>query len=240
MLKAKSLYHLIVYSILFIIVLISSFTFIIINNTHDELQEKIYTLKTDYTNNQKELIKNHVNYIINFIDYYNETFKDKKSQAEIQKEILQTIEKLRVNQNPNEYIFIYDFNGKLIQDAVSKNNIGENFYNLKDINGKEVIKELITTSQKKHGGYVEYVWYKPEISKQTNKISYSLSYNKWNWTIGKGVYLDEIDKLVKIKEEEFNQKISNYTLQITSLTIMLILYSIFIYKFCQKITFSGT
>ena len=230
MLKAKSLYHLIVYSILFIIVLISSFTFIIINNTHDELQEKIYTLKTDYTNNQKELIKNHVNYIINFIDYYNETFKDKKSQAEIQKEILQTIEKLRVNQNPNEYIFIYDFNGKLIQDAVSKNNIGENFYNLKDINGKEVIKELITTSQKKHGGYVEYVWYKPEISKQTNKISYSLSYNKWNWTIGKGVYLDEIDKLVKIKEEEFNQKISNYTLQITSLTIMLILYSIFIYK----------
>ena len=230
MLKAKSLYHLIVYSILFIIVLISSFTFVIINNTHDELQEKIHTLKTDYTNNQKELIKNHVNYIINFIDYYNETFKDKKSQAEIQKEILQTIEKLRVNQNPNEYIFIYDFNGKLIQDAVSKNNIGENFYNLKDINGKEVIKELITTSQKKHGGYVEYVWYKPEISKQTNKISYSLSYNKWNWTIGKGVYLDEIDKLVKIKEEEFNQKISNYTLQITSLTIMLILYSIFIYK----------
>ncbi len=230
MLKAKSLYHLIVYSILFIIVLISSFTFIIINNTHDELQEKIHTLKTDYTNNQKELIKNHVNYIINFIDYYNETFKDKKSQAEIQKEILETIEKLRVNQNPNEYIFIYDFNGKLIQDAVSKNNIGENFYNLKDINGKEVIKELITTSQKKHGGYIEYVWYKPEISKQTNKISYSLSYNKWNWTIGKGVYLDEIDKLVKIKEEEFNQKISNYTLQITSLTIMLILYSIFIYK----------
>ncbi len=230
MLKAKSLYHLIVYSILFIILLISSFTFIIISNTHDELQEKIHTLKTDYTNNQKELIKNHVNYIINFIDYYNETFKDKKSQKEIQKEILETIEKLQVNQNPNEYIFIYDFSGNLIQDAISKNNIGQNFFNIKDINGKEVIKELISTSQKKNGGYVEYVWYKPEISKQTNKISYSLAYNKWGWTIGKGVYLDEIDKLVKIKEEEFNQKISNYTLQITSLTIMLILYSIFIYK----------
>lgn len=71
MLRAKSLYHLIVYSILFIIVLVSTFTFIIINNAHEELQEKIHTLKTDYTNNQKELIKNHVNYIINFIDYYN-------------------------------------------------------------------------------------------------------------------------------------------------------------------------
>ena len=161
MLSAKSLYHLIVYSILFIIVLIASFTFIIINNTHDELQEKINTLKTDYTNNQKELIKNHVNYIINFIDHYNETFKDKKTQAEMQRDVLETIEKLRVNQNPNEYIFIYDFNGKLIQDTVAKNNIGENFFNIKDINGKEVIKELITTSQKRYGGYVEYILYKP-------------------------------------------------------------------------------
>ena len=79
MLKAKSLYHLIVYSILFIIVLISFFTFIIISNAHEELQEKIHTLKVDYTNNQKSLIKNHVNYIINFIDYYYNENKNKKS-----------------------------------------------------------------------------------------------------------------------------------------------------------------
>ena len=46
MLKAKSLYHLIVYSILFIVVLISFFTFIIINNAHDELQDKTENLKT--------------------------------------------------------------------------------------------------------------------------------------------------------------------------------------------------
>lgn len=230
MLKAKSLYHLIVYSILFIIVLISFFTFIIINNAHEELQEKIHTLKTDYTNNQKELIKNHVNYVINFIDYYNELNKDKKSEAQIQKEIIEAITKLRITDSPNEYIFIYDFDGKLVQDAISKNNIGKSFIDIKDIKGKEVIKELIIASKKEFGDYVDYIWYKPEIQKQTNKISYARAYHRWNWTIGKGVYLDEIDKLVKEKEEEYNQKISNYTLQITSLTIMLVLYSIFIYK----------
>ncbi len=230
MLKAKSLYHLIVYSILFIILLISFFTFIIINNAHEELQEKINTLKYDYTSNQKELIKNHVNYVINFIDYYNEQNKHNKSEETIKKEILKAIEKLRINDNRKEYIFIYDFDGKLIQDNVSKNNEGQNFLNIKDIKGKEVIKELITISKKEYGGYVDYVWFNPEIEKQTNKISYAKSYAKWNWTIGKGVYLNEIDKLVKEKEEEYNQKISNYTLQITSLTIMLVLYSIFIYK----------
>ena len=149
MLKAKSLYHLIVYSILFIIVLIASFTFVIISNAHGELQEKIHTLKTDYTNNQKELIKNHVKYVIDFIDYYNETHKHKKTESEIQKEVIEIIEKLRVSENPNEYIFIYDFNGKLIQDSVSRNNIGHVFFDLKDINGKYVIQELIKASKKK-------------------------------------------------------------------------------------------
>ena len=230
MLKAKSLYHLIVYSILFIIILISFFTFIIINNAHEELQEKIHTLKNDYTNSQKTLIKNQVNYVINFIDYYYNQNKDKKPLETIQKEVIEAIEKLRIGDNPNEYIFIYNFNGTVIQNSVSKGNIGKNFLNVVDSNGKEVIKELINTSKKEFGGYVDYVWFKPEINKETNKVSYAKSYNAWNWTIGKGVYLDEIDKLVHLKEEEYNQKISNYTLQITSLTVMLILYSIFIYK----------
>ncbi|MBD3829758.1 MAG: cache domain-containing protein, partial [Arcobacter sp.] len=230
MLKAKSLYHLIVYSILFIIILISFFTFIIINNAHEELQEKIHTLKNDYTNSQKTLIKNQVNYVINFIDYYYNQNKNKKPLETIQKEVIEAIEKLRIGDNPNEYIFIYNFNGTVIQNSVSKGNIGKNFLNVVDSNGKEVIKELINTSKKEFGGYVDYVWFKPEINKETNKVSYAKSYNAWNWTIGKGVYLDEIDKLVHLKEEEYNQKISNYTLQITSLTVMLILYSIFIYK----------
>lgn len=79
-------------------------------------------------------------------------------------------------------------------------------------------------------GFVNYFWSKPSLTKETNKISYVKSYDRWSWTIGKGVYLDEIDRLIKQKEEEYSSKISNYTLQITSLTILLILYSIFIYK----------
>ena len=89
MLKAKSLYHLIVYSILFIVVLISFFTFIIINNAHDELQDKTENLKTDYTNSQKELLKNDVNSIISFIKYYDNKYKKTKTQETIKKEVLE-------------------------------------------------------------------------------------------------------------------------------------------------------
>ncbi|WP_198305696.1 cache domain-containing protein [Arcobacter vandammei] len=230
MLKAKSLYHLIVYSIVFIIILISFFTFTIINNAHEELQEKIHTLKTDYTNNQKALLKNHVDYVIKFIDYYYKQNIDLKSEEDIKKDVILAINQLKLSDNPNEYIFIYDFDGNVILSSNEKLNIGKNFLNFKDSIGKFPILELINESKNENGGYVNYFWTKPEASKETNKLSYVNSYNKWAWTLGKGVYLDEIDRLIKQKEEEYNKKISNYTLQITSLTILLILYSIFIYK----------
>jgi signal transduction histidine kinase len=229
MLKAKSLYHLIVYSILFIIVLISFFTFIIINNAHDELQDKIQNLKTDYTNSQKELIKNDVNNVINFIKYYDNKYKNTKSQEAIKKEVIVALKELRTD-NMNEYLFIYNFDGLSLYHPIAKDRVGNIYYELKDKEGKDVIKDLINISQETNGGYVEYLWYKLDIFKDTKKISYANSYKNWNWTIGRGVYLDEIDKLVSQKDEEYNQKISNYTLQITSLTIMLVLYSIFIYK----------
>ena len=63
MIKTKSIYQLIVYSIVFIIGLISFFTFIIIDNAFDEFQEKIIIIKTDNLHKQKELIKD-----VNFAD----------------------------------------------------------------------------------------------------------------------------------------------------------------------------
>ena len=230
MFKAKSLYHLIVYSIVFIIILISFFTFIIINNAHDELQEKILTLKTDYSNSQKELIKNDVNSVINFINYYDLKYNDKKSTKQIQKEVLLALNDLKVNINDNEYIFIYNFEGKTLYHPYQKNRVGKTLNDLIDNEEIQAIKELIEISKKHNGGYADYRWHKKDIQNPAEKISYLNSFDKWQWTIGKGIYLEKIDKLVLSKENEYNQKISDYTLQITSLTIMLVLYSIFIYK----------
>ena len=230
MVKAKSLYHLILYSIFFIVILTSSFTFIIIDNAFDEFQEKIEIIKTDYSNKQKDLIQADIKKTLKYIKYYHQKYKGIKSEDEIKNDILESFEVLSKDGTTNHYVFIYDFDGTSLYYPVSKDNIGKNLFEFKDPSGKKVIQELINVSKTKDGGFVQYIWYKPEIRKDALKISYALSYKPWNWTIGRGIYLDEINSIVKKKENEYDEKISNYVLQIMSLTIMLVLYSIFIYK----------
>ncbi|RXJ99055.1 histidine kinase [Arcobacter sp. CECT 8986] len=228
MFKAKSLYQLIVYSIIFIIVLISFFTIIIIDNTFDEFQEKIKIIKSNYISKQKDIIKQDITNTIKFIEFYHNMNKGKKSEEQIKKEIIHAIKQMENQNDIDDYTFIYTFDGTSVYYPVGKT--GKNLLEYIDKSGTSVIKDLITISKNNDGGFVQYTWYKPEIKKEANKISYAMSYKPWNWTIGKGVYLDNIKKLVREKEAEYDEKISNSTLQITSLTIMLVLYSIFIFK----------
>ncbi|PLY07828.1 MAG: histidine kinase [Arcobacter sp.] len=230
MIKAKSLYHLILYSIIFIIILTSSFTFIIIDNAFDEFQEKIETIRTSFQERKKETIKKEIEKTLSFITYYHDKHNGLKSEKEIQNDILVALELMRNVKDINDYLFIYKDNGTLIYYPILTSAVGENRLEVTDSSGKKVIKEIINISKKPKGGYVEYIWYKPKIKKDALKISYALSYEPWKWTIGTGLYLDDIEDIVKEKKLEYDEKISNYILQILSLTIMLVLYSIFIYK----------
>ena len=230
MIKTKSIYQLIVYSIVFVIALISFFTFIIINNAFDEFQEKITIIKKDNLIKQKDSIKNEINSIIQFIKYTHNKYKDTKTDDEIQSEVLNALYQMRNKVNINEYIFIYTYNGTRVYYPSEGETIGDKFYELTDSNGIKIVQELIDISQRDIGGFVEYIWYKPKRKKTVPKISYAKAYEAWGWTIGKGVYLDTIDKIVHEKKLEYDEKIANYVLQIISMTILLLLYSIFIYK----------
>lgn len=170
MIKAKSLYHLILYSIIFIVILISFFTFIIIENAFDDFQEKIEIIKTDYASKQKYKIKNEIENVINFIDFYDKKYKDVKSQKEIQKDILEAIENMRDKNKKDNYLFIYNYSGMAIYNPASKELVGKNLLNYTDKTGKKLVKELINVSKDNSGGYVEYLWINHKEKREVKKI----------------------------------------------------------------------
>ncbi len=216
----------IVFSAIFALVLI----FLMGYNSYKEYEQDVEKIKKEYLKKQKLIIKNETNRALKFIKYKS-AHSNGKSKKELQKEIVDAIEHMRNERDGTGYIFIYTFDGVNIADPILKQNAGKNLINFKDPNGKRVIYELIEVSKKRDGGYVRYVWNKPIVNKLAPKISYAKAYKPWRWMVGSGVYLDDVQKVLRQKQKEYNQKVLKYLLQIVLFAILLFLGSVAVYRY---------
>ena len=162
---------------------------------------------------------------------YKALHPDGKSKKELKKEIVEAIEHMRNERDGTGYIFIYTFDGVNIADPILKQNSGKNLLNFKDPNGKKVIKELIEVSKKKDGGFVKYFWNKPIVNKLSPKISYAKAYKPWRWMVGSGVYLDNVQKVLKKRQEEYRKKVFKYVVQILIFALFIFLGSMMMYRY---------
>jgi signal transduction histidine kinase len=208
---------------------------VVLINTYKDYKNDLKEIETSYIKSKKEFITKETKRALRFIEYkYNKDI-NKKPLKQIQDEIVDAIEHMRNTTNETGYIFIYNFDGVNIADPILKHNNGKNLIDFKDLNGKKVIKELIEVSKNKDGGFVKYVWNKPTTNTMSDKISYAISFKPWNWMIGSGVYLDEVQNELKIKKEQFNKKVTIYVLQIIFISFLLFIGGLAFYRYFTKL-----
>ena len=233
--KNKSINHIHKISLAFIALLTVLFTSILLYNTYLEYKTEIKQIENNYVEKQKNFIKNETLRALRYIEYKYHKNNNIKSEKELTLEIVDAIEQMRNKGDGTGYIFIYDFNGINIADPILKQNAGKNLIDFTDKNGKKVIKELIDISKQDNGGYVEYIWNKPITNVMSPKISYAISFNKLNWMIGTGVYLDNIQDVLVQKKEDYKNKIIKFITQILIFSIILFSISILVYKYFTTI-----
>ena len=90
-------------------------------------------------------------------------------------------------QKKDLYVFAYNMEGVNIAHGANDKLIGKNLIELKDPEGKLLIKELRDAAAK-GGGWVEYEWPHPQTKKIESKISYSKKMANYEGFIGVGVY----------------------------------------------------
>ncbi|EHH0683313.1 methyl-accepting chemotaxis protein [Vibrio vulnificus] len=93
------------------------------------------------------------------------------------------------------YFFAYDSKGVNTLHAIKPELEGKNLYGMKDDNGVAVIAGLIDASQK-GDGFLYFFWHKPTINAQAPKLGYAEYLPKWDWVLGTGIYIDDIDTQV--------------------------------------------
>ncbi|HXP97480.1 MAG TPA: cache domain-containing protein [Telmatospirillum sp.] len=122
-------------------------------------------------------------------------FHDRAQAGEFDQAMAQTLAKnaLRaLRYNGVEYFFIYDKAGTVLLNPTRPDREGKNFIDGTDADGMPYVRRMIEASAT-GGGKVAYRFTKPNSKDVAPKVSYAIGFAPWQWTIGTGVYIDDVD-----------------------------------------------
>ncbi|GAB3481246.1 methyl-accepting chemotaxis protein [Marinomonas epiphytica] len=108
-----------------------------------------------------------------------------------QQQAMQIIKNMRYDEV--EYFWINDYQSNMIMHSVNPALDTKNLADLKDQNGKYIFREFIKVVESQNAGFVDYLWPKPGSENPVEKISYVKGFQEWQWILGSGIYLDDVD-----------------------------------------------
>ncbi|MCD6329406.1 MAG: cache domain-containing protein [Candidatus Cloacimonetes bacterium] len=151
-------------------------------------------------NRYKEQLKNVTGLVISDIDYYHSLYeKGVLSEQDAKAFALESVENFRYGNNDYFYIYNTDLVAISHPDPLIKDS---DMTEYQDVKGNYPLK-MIRDNVYKTGSCFESFWYiRLNESKPVEKLTYNYYFKPWNWIIGTGVYIDDIDKDIESKLEE--------------------------------------
>ncbi len=95
-----------------------------------------------------------------------------------------------------EYFFALDYNVTMVAHGAKPALVGKDFTGFKTEDGVFVLKDMASLGrQGKKDGFFAYQWPKAGFDEPKDKISYAKVLPQWQWVIGSGVYVYQIEEL---------------------------------------------
>ena len=134
----------------------------------------------------------------------------------IKEAILDKFDELRFFDDKSGYIFVYEMDGTNVLLPTNKALKGKNMIDVKDSKGKFFLKELLEAA-KKGGGIVGYEFPKVKDGQPFLKFSYSMPFMPYNWMMGTGIYVDNVETEVAELRAQIHD---NTVAQMTTFIVM--------------------
>ena len=115
-----------------------------------------------------------------------------KEQAQLL--AIETIKAMRYGDG--DYFWINDREPKMIMHPVNAKLDGQTLGHIKDPNGVYLFNEFVKVVNQSGSGYVAYAWPKPGYEVPQPKLSYVEHFKAWDWIIGTGVYIDDLQSIL--------------------------------------------
>lgn len=189
-------------SIIPLVVVTVAITLISLNQARQLSEQEIQTFEENLLRSKKQELQHYVGLAMASIAHIVADAEpdDKEVQAQV-KAILHTL-----TYGDDGYFFVYDMQGVNLVHPIQPELIGQNLYDLRDTNGKFVIRDLLQVAED-GGGFYRYVWRKPSKGGLEDKLSYAVTIPGLNWMVGTGLYIDDIAKEVAAIRQKVTENI---------------------------------
>jgi len=181
------------------------------------------SLKDEYMQNQRYLIKDEVDRVIQYIKHkrtQTESRLKESLQARVQEAvdvaaniyaahkgtasddeivglIKDALRPIRFNDGRG-YYFIYRMDGTNVMLPISPELEGTNMLNMQDSTGGYIIQRTQRIVRDRGKGFLIWYWYHPEDKTQMrHKLGFVQAFEPLGWWIGTGEYVDDFEKLVQ-------------------------------------------
>lgn len=128
------------------------------------------------------------------VSHYYDLFKQGMPEEEAKKQAIAVIQQLRYEGN---YFWVNDSKGVMVVHGAKPSLNGKNLWNLEDPKGNFVFQNITKAANTApEGGFANYYWPKPGFDDPVEKISYAKRFEAWDWIVGSGSYVDDIEDAV--------------------------------------------
>ena len=114
--------------------------------------------------------------------------------AQAQARSLDMVKSMRFGND--DYFFVYDLDLNAIghpDDRIQ----GRNLTDMQDADGRYLLREARELVLTQGSGYLDYRWERLEGAVPSPKVGYLFLYEPWDWLVGTGVYVDDVDAEVQ-------------------------------------------
>lgn len=189
----------------------------LVRDNHVQLESYRADLMSNVENEMKS--ETQIAYSI-FEEYYKKQQAGELTEEQAKKEAADRVRDLRYD-NGNGYFWVDTVDGNNVVLLGNKKVEGTNRLNAKDSEGFPFIQEINKNAQQEGGGFTKWTFPKPGGTQALPKYGYSIVFKPYNWVIGTGVWIDEIDTLLAQKEAALDDALRTSVLQALGVMIVL-------------------
>ncbi len=148
---------------------------------------------------EKEIMtKEMVNASLGVLTHYHNMETDGiLSRQDAQEQAKKTIKSMTFGENNQDYYWINDFHPILIMHPFRPDLENEDISGIRDTDGFAFFAETVNICRKDGSGYIKYQWqYYSDTTRIEPKLSYVASFEPWQWIVGTGVYVNDVNEIV--------------------------------------------